>query len=95
MLCSILPGANLNIDSSELSFGVQTNEHQVVCGHFNIINSGDLEGSFDLKHPLPSNLSLSPSVGKLAPNQSQKIQVKILCNKSGEVDEFIRLVFIQ
>ena len=92
---SILPCAKLSVNTSQLDFGIQVNEHQVVPGYFNIVNSGDLDGCFHLLSPLPSYLLISSSRGQLKPKQSQKIQVKLLCNEVGEIDEYFRLVYLK
>ena len=89
LFCSVLPVANLTSDISLINFGVQVNEHQTVSGCFGITNSGDLEGSFNLQTLLPSYLSISVSSGTLKPKASQRIEVKLLCNEVGNIDEDI------
>lgn len=86
----MLPFANLTADTSQLNFGVQVNENQVVPGCFSITNSGYLDGNFSLQTPLPSYLSISLSNGTLKPKQSQKIEIRILCKQVGAIDEYVR-----
>jgi hypothetical protein len=90
---SVLPFASLKTDTSQLDFGVQVNEHQIVQKYFEIINSGELAGCFHTQSSLPSCLSLSLLNGKVEPKQSLKIQVKLLCNQAGDIDEHVWLTF--
>ena len=61
--------------------------------YFNIVNYGNLEGHFSFQGSLSSYLTVYPKNGKVRPNQAERIQVDLMCEQVGDVEELIRYNF--